>query len=481
MRAHYDAAYRLQSAGKLDQADHEHLAFLVVALRRVANGYANTGDYAKAKPVYQEALHLAPAELTVLRDYAAAAIDANDYNTARDLLSATLAAPAGTPAETLAQLRRMQGDLELAVKGLGADLSDFKSAVTLDESCDNLFALANAELATRGADAADSDFTRYRRRCGDTPGSRLRIGRSYAINGVLDRALTEFRGVLALDSRYPGVHYCLGAAILQSSKTDFEPAEAEFKQELALHPNDPLSYAQLGRIALRSHHEQDAEHNFRRAIALNSSDPSNFIELGQLLVELNRNTEAEPLLRKAIELTPDPSRNDYAIERAHFQLGRVLMKEGRLEEAQRELDLASDLLNRSRHRAELRLNGDAASAIDLLAKTRVPNPLETRENEAYARRIAPLLAASYNNLGVHAAMASSFTIAVGDFSQAAHWNPSLPGVDANWGRSAYLAGKCSDAIAPLTRALHAHPADTELSNMLELCRQNRAAMQESNF
>ncbi|UWZ82796.1 tetratricopeptide repeat protein [Occallatibacter riparius] len=443
----------------------------MATLCRLANGFANTGNYAKAKLTYEEALRLEPGKARLVRDFAAAALNAKDTDTTERLLSSALSSTDAMSPAQQAEVHVLRGKLQLATKGRQADLNEFRSAVELEASCENIYELATAELAVAGPAAAERDYTHYRARCGNTPAVRIKIGRAYAINGAPDRALVEFRAAAVLDTHHPGVHYCIGAALLQASKSNFDAAEAELRKELLLHPNDRLSHAQLGHSAILRHNNAEAERDYRRAVALNPREASNFIELGQLLATSNRGPEAEPLLRKAIELTPDPSRNNYDIERAHFQLGRVLMKEGHQEEAQRELAIAADLLNRSRHQAEADLNGDSSSAANPLAVTRVPTEQEKSQVEAYVRGIAPLLASAYNNLGVHMANAGSLSLAASDFAAAARWNPTLSGVDANWGRAAYLAGEFAEAVAPLERAVRAHPGESELSSMLELSRQ----------
>lgn len=471
MRTHYEAAYRLQSAGKVDPANREFVAFLVIAVNRLANGYANIGDYDKAKLMYKEALRLMPGDSDVLHDYASAALTAKDNEAAEQALSSALTDTSRIPAARIAELHVLRGKLQMATQGRKADLADFRSAVELDASCDNIYALANAELAVAGVAAAEKDYTRYRARCGNTPAIRINIGRAYAINGVPDHALSEFRAAAALDPSFPDVHYCIGAAYLQSSKENFDLAEAELRKELALHPDDRFSYAQLGHIALMRHRNEEAEHDYRRAVALNPQEPANFIELGQLLAESGRGAEGAPFLRKAIELTPDASHARYDIERAHFQLGRILLQQGHKEDAQRELAVAADLLNRSRHQAEVDLNGEDDSASNALSITRIPSPKEKAQVASYVRSIGPLLASVYNNLGVNLANAGLFSEDASDFAAAAQWNPALAGVDANLGRASYLAGQYSDAISPLERAVRARPSDSELSGMLESARQ----------
>ncbi len=68
MQQHYDSAYRFQSTGNLKQAAVEYKLFLADALHRLANGRVNTGEYAKAIPLYEEALKLSPDDYELQLD-----------------------------------------------------------------------------------------------------------------------------------------------------------------------------------------------------------------------------------------------------------------------------------------------------------------------------------------------------------------------------------------------------------------------------
>jgi Flp pilus assembly protein TadD len=105
----------------------------------------------------------------------------------------------------------------------------------------------------------------------------------------------------------------------------------------------------------------------------------------------------------------------------------------------------------------------------------VATPAETEELKTFAKQTGPLIAGSYNNLGVHAAMREEFAKAAGYFQLAAKWNPTLSGVDSNWGRAAFAAHDCEQAIGPLRRALAAHPSDSEIHAMLDRCQEPASA------
>ena len=67
------------------------------------------------------------------------------------------------------------------------------------------------------------------------------------------------------------------------------------------------------------------------------------------------------------------------------------------------------------------------------------------------------------------------------FERAFEWNPSLEGLDENWAKAAILSKHYSEAIAPLTRYLQAHPSDAEkraeLASSEFLCHDYPATLQ----
>jgi tetratricopeptide (TPR) repeat protein len=474
MHEHYDAAYRFQSSGDLARADVEHARFLVAALKHIANFNANTGDYAHAAPLYDEALALSPTDFALLMDYAGASLDAHDPKKAESLLQvAGNLDTKGTTGREKADVHRMLGSAFRALGDTKAAIEQFHAAIALDPNIENVCALGDVELEN-GPQAAAAIFAKVVAEFGDTAAVRMRIGRIYGLGGVPDQAIEEFKQAAAMDPKMPGVHYSLGAAYMGNSAADFPKAEAEFHKELALYPNDAFSYAELGQIALRRRNYHEAELDYKRAANLNPLDAENFDELGKIYLETERPSDAEAAIRKAIALTVDPARNNYAIQRAHYRLGRLLLANGNSSEGDRELQKSQELLAKRDIQAGSKLSGEQVERSPL-ERTRVATPAETESLTTFAKQTGPLIAGSYNNLGVHAAMKEDFAKAAGYFQLAAKWNPTLSGVDSNWGRAAFAAHECEHAIGPLRRALAAHPSDPEIYAMLHRCQEHSSA------
>jgi tetratricopeptide (TPR) repeat protein len=469
LRRHYDEAYRLEALGEFSRADAEHRLFLAAALDHLADGYANNGDYVRAAPLYDEALALAPNDFIVLKDYAGAAMDSQDLERAKALLKLALSQDAdSTTAIQKADLHRMLGGAHLSLSENTEALSEFEAAVMLNPNLENLCSLGDAVLAAKGREPARTMFSKIVERFGDTAEIHMRIGRIYGVGRDPEDAITEFKQAIAEDDKLAGVHYSLGAAYMGLTDKDFIDAEAEFRKELARHPEDKLSYPQLAYIAQQRHDLHEAEIDFEHAVELNPQDSDSFLELGKIFAQSNRPAEAEIALRKAIELAIDPARNHYTIARGHYLLGRLLIANGNKMEGARELQVSEDLLDQNSKSDQSLLNRKPV-ARSSLGKIRVPTAEEVAELRAFADEVAPLIAGGYNNLGVHAAMAGDYPKAAAYFKLAASWNPTLPGVDRNWGRAAFAANQCEEAIGPLRRSLDSHPEDSEVHSMLDGC------------
>jgi len=475
MRQRYDAAYRLQSSGDISGADREHTAFLVGALGKMANGYANIGDYAHAAPIYEEAIALSPADFTLLRDYAGAAIDAEDPAKAQSLLETALEhIPAGASDAQRGEAHRMLGDALLALNRNDPAIEQYRSAAALDAGFDDLYALANALLESDGDGTAAPVFARITALFGDTAAVRMQIGRAYALARLYPKAIEEFRKAIEKDPGLAGVHYSLGAAYMSNSEKDLSLAQAEFRKELALHPKDSLAYPQLAHIALTHQDFHEAELDLRRATIASPRNPDNFMELGKIYLHGERLREAEAAFRQAIAVTQDPARKRYAIQSAHYELGRLLVAAGNKTEGEQELKISDEMLDRRRQQDEGIMSGKTVVSARVEKLNNV-GPGELEAVKSAHREFAPLIAGSYNNLGVHAAIAGDYAKASTDFQHAAEWNPALPGVESNWGRAAFAAHRCTEAVEPLQRAVAANPADIELHTMLDECRQSLSA------
>lgn len=137
-------------------------------------------------------------------------------------------------------------------------------------------------------------------------------------------AAKEYRLVIQIEPRLPGVHYRLGMAILRQGETAEREQEAmaEFQKELEVNPDDVPSQLEIGELELDLHRPDDAEKHFSRAIQLDPSASRARIDLGKLLVQRKEYGKALDQLKIAVRSAPADEAVYYQLMLAYRGLGR---------------------------------------------------------------------------------------------------------------------------------------------------------------
>ena len=482
LRQHYNDAQKFQQMGKLSEAAEQYRAFLAEALGELAIGYVLVPDYTHAAPLFEEALALEPDSPNLLLDYARTSLLQGDLAHARTLATEFIQR---YPSDLikLAQAHQVLGRTLLKANQDQEARKELESAVTLDATFANGYDLAVACLDLDDEKCAVQIFGEMETSFGDTPEIHMAFGRAYGDSDFQPRAITEFRRAIEENPHLPGAHYLLAAVLLATGNdaSPLETAETELKKELAISPRDSMTYAALGKIAVTRNNYPEAEAYLKKAILLGPQSPDAYLYIGQLYFNMNRYAEAETALRQCIRLTTDVSRNRYQVQKAHYLLGRILMKSGQQDAAHAEMEIERDLANKTLAQDRSKLAGlmdtsdsqdvqasaiEARASPSLVATT--ADPLALRKVEAMREQVRLAVADSYNNLGAIAATNNDYSGAVTYFKRAGAWNPSLDGLDYNWGRAAFAGSQYADAIMPLSRYLKAHPDDTGARSVLAL-------------
>ncbi len=479
----YEAAQQSQKTGDLSQAAESYRGFLAQALGQLANSHAQIGDYGRASALFDEALILNPGSPSLQRDYAATALEAGDLKHAETLARGLLNDYADDPKE-LALVHQILGRVLHRMNRDQEARKELEAAISLDPSFANQYDLAVVCLDLDDENCASQVFSGLEAARGDSPALHMQFGLAYGNSDFTPHAVTEFKKVIEEDPHYPGAHYSVAAALLAAGEDEktLQEAEAELKQELAISPNDFLTYAALGKIEASYRRYPEAENYLKRAIALNPKNPDAFLYLGQMYFDTNRPTEAELNLRRAIALTTDVSRNHYQIQKAHFLLGRILMQKHQEDAAHAEMQIAHAFADKALSKDKSQLaglldnkpagGGASNSGVDAagMAPTppHAPDPSAVAKQKAFEKQLTPAIADSYNNLGAIKASEKNYADALKLFEQAKAWSPSLEGLDYNMGRAAFMAADFSEAIAPLSRYLRSHPADSGIRGALAM-------------
>jgi len=150
--------------------------------------------------------------------------------------------------------------------------------------------------------------------------------------GELEIAEAHYRESLAIEPQ-PAIYNDLGF-VLERQGLPEEAAEA-YSKALELDPESAVAHYNLGSSLTRSGDFAEAEDHFR-AVLDKGPNSQAYTGLGIVLWQQERADEAITSMRAAIEADPDNAT-------AHDQLGRMLLQQGKLEEAHRELAQAKAL------------------------------------------------------------------------------------------------------------------------------------------
>ena len=142
---------------------------------------------------------------------------------------------------------------------------------------------------------------------------------------------------IELDGKLPLAHQLLGELYLYQSK--IPEASAQFEQELAINPGNPVVYYKLADAYSRAQKFDEAEKLLQRSIWLDATSSGPYILLGKVLRQKSETELAVRTLQRALAMDPN---NPVP----HHLLGQAYRDLGKNEDAERELKVAAQLEER---------------------------------------------------------------------------------------------------------------------------------------
>jgi tetratricopeptide (TPR) repeat protein len=246
------------------------------------------------------------------------------------------------------------------------------------------------------------------------------------------RAALEINPKLTLRARFP-----LAVALFEMKKPEDSRREFEAVQrEVGDHPN--VSYY-LGRLDLEDQNFEGAIQKLTQAME-KPPFPDTSYYLGYAYFKHGDLAEAEKWLKQAAEAIPNDARVPY-------QLGLVLRKEGKEEEAKTAMAQSSEQRKHDSSQSELRV----ACAQELEKGTR---------EEAHAvcdQLYDPNSAENLTALGTLYARNGDVEAALKPLTRAAELSPQSPQMQYNLALAYFQLGRFQDARAPLASALARWP------------------------
>ena len=151
--------------------------------------------------------------------------------------------------------------------------------------------------------------------------------------GNTNGAIAEYRAAIATNTHLPGVHFEL-AELLNSSQDQGVKAEAqqEYRRALVENPQDEKALRRLAEIASLKGDAKQAYDQYSKAVALQPGDADAKLGLAKTLIDMDQIDKARALLEEAVQLEPTN-----AI--AHYRLGTLYRRIGRMDDAKREIEL----------------------------------------------------------------------------------------------------------------------------------------------
>jgi tetratricopeptide (TPR) repeat protein len=172
-------------------------------------------------------------------------------------------------------------------------------------------------------------------------------GEANESQGLDDAALREYRQVLALAPRRPGIHFRIGRVLLahakrEGSNADEAEARRAFEAELALDPTNANAAYELAEMHRGAGELEPARKLFEQAVTHHPAFEHAQIGLARTLIALDRPADALPHLKAALELNPDSSVAYYHAARANRALGDTAAQQLALAQFNRTRTLAAE-------------------------------------------------------------------------------------------------------------------------------------------
>ncbi len=174
----------------------------------------------------------------------------------------------------------------------------------------------------------------------------LAAAEAHESQGSYDQAIVEYRQVLNLEPRRPGIHYRIGRSLLgrfwqRHSPDDPPAAEKEFQEELQLDPGNANSAYELGEMRRKARQFDDSQKYFEQALQHYPDFAEAQLGLAAVLLEKKMPDEALVHAQRAVELDPENEVAWYRLAQIQKTLGNDGEQQKALTEYRRLHDRAS--------------------------------------------------------------------------------------------------------------------------------------------
>lgn len=154
----------------------------------------------------------------------------------------------------------------------------------------------------------------------------LAAAEAYESQGSSADAIREYRAVLTVDPRRPGIHYRIARTLLaqshqSGSSADLDAARQEYEQELALYPRNGNAAYEIAEIYRRAGQLDLAAQYFERALTSYPDFGQAQDGLAAVLIAQNKPEQALPHLKAAVTIDPSDEVCWYRLAQVDRTLG----------------------------------------------------------------------------------------------------------------------------------------------------------------
>lgn len=383
------AISELKASVRIDPAAAPSYALLGMAQR-------DEGDLASAKVNLERAIALSPATAANFVDLGIVFLRQNEPQRALSQFAAGLNATSAIPAP----------DWDVAIAGMREALSKNANVPELHNSLGLLLGRKDAD--SQGVLAEFQEALRLRP---DYAEAHNNAGLVLAQNGNDDKAAAEFHEAVRLRPDYADAHSNLGAVLLFS---DVEQAIAELEKAVALDPTLLKAQFNLAEAYGNSPNHGAAQQlqELRKIIAIAPDFSRAHLELGKALLRDGKVSDAVGELRDATRLEPTSGE-------AHYQLGLALARSGQQDEGAAEIKKGRELSSADER------NENAQLDIDEGQQALQKGELQQAEAKfSHAIKLQPNSPVSQRYLGITLEQEGDSERALGAYQKALELDPS---------------------------------------------------------
>jgi tetratricopeptide (TPR) repeat protein len=314
------------------------------ALVRQGADLMERGDLPRALEAFEEAARLQPSDPAIQFNVGLTLYTMGRYRQALAPLEKALAHP---PSASRARFLRgtvffQAGEHEACVREVESLRTDPNQGEEV------LFMLTESYRSLGRTKEAQDAFGELNRLYPDSAFLHRLMGMAYDARSEYPKALEEFRAALRVRPGMPEIAFAIG--YIHWKLRQYEEARAWLSKELATQPCYARAHHYLAEMEREAFRLKEAAQSYRKALDCDPALYDSWLGLGLVIEQEGRWDEALGVYRRLVDLRPQEPQ-------PHFKLATALMKSGKREEAQAELDKAKKLLAEQQERDRRRVGG----------------------------------------------------------------------------------------------------------------------------